>query len=188
MKKVLVRFLCIAFLLVGIAGCSSNSTSGDVVITYSIWDKIQEPGMRAIADAFEEANPGIKVNVEVTPWDQYWTKLEAAATGGTLPDVFWMHSSQSARFAEGNMLMDLTEKISNSEQVDLSKFPEELSKLYTFDGNVYAIPKDIDTVGLWYNKTLFDAAGVSYPDETWTWETLLDAAQKLTDKDNGVYG
>ena len=46
-------------------------------ITYAIWDKNQEPGMRAIADAFEAKNPDIKVNIEVTNWDQYWTKLEA---------------------------------------------------------------------------------------------------------------
>ncbi|ETJ29197.1 ABC transporter, substrate-binding protein, partial [human gut metagenome] len=68
---------------------------------------------------------------------------------------------------------DLTDKISSSSLVDLNKFPQDLVDLYKSDGKNYAIPKDYDTVGLWYNKTLFDEAGISYPDETWTWDTLL---------------
>ena len=55
---------------------SGNSSDGNVILTYSIWDKGQEPAMRAIADAFEKENPNIKINVEITPWDQYWMKME----------------------------------------------------------------------------------------------------------------
>ncbi|MGL4335955.1 MAG: ABC transporter substrate-binding protein [Turicibacter sp.] len=189
-KKLLVGMSCTILTTSMLAGCgnSSNQSNGEVVITYSIWDKIQEQGMREMADAFEVQNPGIKVNVEVTPWDQYWTKLEAAATGGALPDVFWMHSSQSARYAQSNILMNLTDKVKESNVVDLSKFPQGLVELYTIDGQTYALPKDIDTIGLWFNKTLFDEAGVEYPNETWTWDTLLEAAKTLTDKEKGVYG
>jgi multiple sugar transport system substrate-binding protein len=50
------------------------------------------------------------------------------------------------------------------------------------------MPKDYSTVGLWYNKTLFDKAGVKYPDDTWTWDDLANAAAKLTDKSKGQYG
>lgn len=179
----------IGSMLVGCGGTgSSKSQSGDTTITYSIWDKIQEPGMRQIADEFEKENPGIKVDIEVTPWDQYWTKMEAAATGGSLPDVFWMHASQVEKYIGGNAIMDLTDKISSSSLVDLNKFPKDLVDLYKSDGKNYAIPKDYDTVGLWYNKTLFDEAGISYPDETWTWDTLLENAKKLTNKDKGIYG
>ncbi|GAA2051432.1 hypothetical protein GCM10009839_67970 [Catenulispora yoronensis] len=52
----------------------------------------------------------------------------------------------------------------------------------------YGMPKDFDTVGLWYNKKLFDAAGVKYPDATWTWQNVIDAVQKLTDPGKGVWG
>lgn len=186
--SIITATMVMGTVLVGCGSSSSNGTSGNTTITYSIWDKIQEPGMRAIADAFEEENPGIKVNIEVTPWDQYWTKLEAAATGGSMPDVFWMHASQVNKYIEGSMLMDLTEKIDDSTLTSLDKFNADLVGLYSEDDKVYAIPKDFDTVALWYNKTLFDNAGVSYPDETWTWDILLDSAKKLTDKDNGVYG
>ena len=52
----------------------------------------------------------------------------------------------------------------------------------------YAVPKDYDTIALWYNKTLFDEAGISYPDDTWTWADLKDAAKKLTKDDGSQYG
>lgn len=185
--SVIATTIAVSTMLVGCGGSGENASSkGENTITYSIWDKIQEPGMRAIADAFEEKNPGIKVNVEVTPWDQYWTKLEAAASGGSLPDVFWMHAKEFTKYAKGNALLDLTEEIKGD--VDLSKYPEGLVELYSLDNKNYAVPKDFDTVGLWYNKTLFDQAGVSYPDETWTWDTLLEASKKLTNKEAGVYG
>jgi len=167
---------------------SSNNAGGDTTITYGIWDKIQQPGMEAIATAFEEQNPGIEVKVEVTPWDQYWTKLEAGAKGGSMPDVFWMHSNEIAKYATGGVLMDLTETYADSEIASLDNFPEELVELYSTEDAVYGIPKDYDTIAMWYNKTLFDEAGIAYPDETWTWDTLLETAQALNDPDNGVYG
>ena len=70
----------------------------------------------------------------------------------------------------------------------LLDFIQDIVELYQYDGKTYAIPKDYDTIGLWYNKALFDEAGVSYPDESWTWETMAEAAEKLTDKDKGQYG
>ena len=171
-------------------GCGSNGgkKSASTTLTYTIWDKNQEPGMQSIIDAFEDKNSDIKVKLEITPWDQYWTKLEAAATGGAMPDVFWMHANEIRKYAGGDMLMNLTDMIDDSEIVDMSKFPKDLVDIYSLDGENYAMPKDIDTIGLWYNKTLFDEAGVSYPDESWTWDDLLDASNKLTDSEKGIYG
>jgi len=169
-------------------GDGNAESQGDVTLTYSIWDAIQEPGMSAIAEAFEEQHPGIKVNVEVTPWDQYWTKLESSAQGGSMPDVFWMHSNEIAKYSEGNVLMDLNEVMENSESVSVDQFPEELVELYTVEDQLLGVPKDYDTIGLWYNKALFDEAGLEYPSEDWTWDDLLVAAKELTDEEAGVYG
>ncbi|MDR3139504.1 MAG: extracellular solute-binding protein, partial [Treponema sp.] len=55
-----------------------------------------------------------------------------------------------------------------------------MAGFYSVNGRQWAIPKDLDTVALWYNKTIFDAAGQPYPDATWTWDTLKAAAKKLT--------
>lgn len=188
--SVIAATLTLGTTLVGCGGASSSSGSSGkkTTITYGIWDKDQEPGMRAIADAFEKENSNIKVNIEITPWDQYWTKLEAAATGGSLPDVFWMHSNQAYRYASNGVLMDLTDNINGSSLLNLDKFPKDLVKIYEANGKNYGIPKDVDTIGLWYNKKLFDEAGVAYPNENWTWDDLLQAARKLTNEEKGVYG
>jgi len=165
-----------------------NVASGGEAVTlrFALWDSNQAKGLRKMADEFEGANPGIKINMEVTGWSDYWTMLEASATGGSLPDVFWMHSNEIYRYASNGMLLDLTDRINASDKVDLSKFPEGLVKIYNFEGKQYAVPKDFDTIGLWYNKTLFDQANLKYPDESWTWDDLYNAAKVLT-KD-GVYG
>ena len=202
MKKKFVSLLLAGVMVVtGLIGCSGSNTQSngggessssakgeDVTITYSIWDSNQEKGIRTMADEFETANPGIKINLQVVGWNDYWTMLEAAATGGSLPDTFWMHSNEIYRYASNDMLMDLTDRIKNSDKIDLGNYPEGLVKIYNEKGKQYALPKDNDTICLWYNKTMFDEAGVSYPDETWTWDTLYDAAKKLTKDDGSQYG
>jgi multiple sugar transport system substrate-binding protein len=186
-------FLISAVALISLAACqgkggqAQGTSAGNVTLKLSLWDPNQEPGISAVVKEFTEQT-GIKVSVEVTPWGQYWTLLEAAATGGSLPDVFWMHSNQAQRYGSAAILMDLTDRIAKSSVADMDNFPGELVGLYRIDGKQYAIPKDLDTIGLWYNKMLFDEAGLSYPDENWTWDDLKAAARKLTDSAKGRYG
>lgn len=166
----------------------AGSSDGTGELTVAIWDTYQEPGLKTIMEGFTEQT-GIQVKLQVTPWDQYWTMMEAGATGGTLPDVFWMHSNQVAKYAEYDLLLDLSDKIAASEVTQMDKFPQELVELYqNKDGKQVAIPKDVDTVALWYNKTAFDEASLSYPDETWTWDTFREAAKTLTKEDGSQYG
>ena len=84
------------------------------------------------------------------------------------------------------MLLDLTDRINSSQQVEMDKFPKGLTQIYNFEGKQYAIPKDFDTIGLWYNKTMFDEEKLEYPNENWTWDDLYNAAKTLTK--NGKYG
>lgn len=166
---------------------TAETASGDVVnLTMGIWDVNQKQGMDKMMMAFMEKNPNIKVEVQVTPWDECWTKMEAAATGGVLPDVFWMHTNEFAKYAGGGMLMPLNDIITEE---NLSYFSEGLVSLATYsDGKLYGVPKDFDTIALLYNKDLFDKAGISYPDDTWTWENMLEAAKKITDPASKTYG
>lgn len=193
MKSIIAAILAIT--LVGVSGCGSSKeektekkAENDGVLNVAIWEQQQEPGLTKILEAFTEKT-GIKAKIQVTPWNQYWTMLEAGATGETLPDVFLMSSDEMANYAEYEMMLDLTEKIEKSDLVDLSKFPEEIVEIYHWeDGKQYAIPKDVDTIALWYNKTLFDEAGVEYPDAEWTWEDFRSACEKLTNKEKDQYG
>ncbi len=156
-------------------------------LSVAIWDTNQEPGLTKILADFT-AETGIKAQIQVTPWDQYWTMLEAGATGGSLPDVFWMHSNEISKYSEYEMLLDLTDKIAGSKKVEMDKFPKDIVGIYNWDGKQYAVPKDFDTIALWYNKTMFDEAGVAYPNDTWTWDDFRAACEKLTKEDGSQFG
>lgn len=189
-RRIIYGMVCGIFLVCSaiFAGCSmENSAKHETVqLTYVIWDKNQKPGMDAIAEAFHEENPDIVVDVQVVPWGQYWTKLEANAASNTMPDVCWMHSQSFLRYVNQGFLLDLTDWFDVTDA--MSHVPQELAALYSKQGRVYAMPKDYDTIGLWYNKALFDEKGIAYPDENWDWGTLLEAARKLTDPAKGIYG
>ncbi len=181
--------LCAAMGMTMLAGGAITASAEEqVTIRYGIWDSNQEPTLRAIADKFEEENPNIKVEIELTPYKDYFTTLETAATGGTAPDVFWMNAPHATEYARGGMLIELSDYIADSELVSKEDFPESLINLYTIDGNWYGMPKGFDTIAVWYNKELFDNAGVAYPTSDWTWDDFVETAKQLTDTENGIYG
>nr|WP_296010163.1 sugar ABC transporter substrate-binding protein [uncultured Blautia sp.] len=163
-----------------------KSEGGDT-LSISIWDTNQEPGINEILADFTEET-GIKTKLTVVKWDEYWTMLEAGAQGGSLPDVFWMHSNESQRYMSNDMLLDLTDKIADSDLIDPANYPEDTWGLYTYDEKYYAVPKDVDTIALWYNKAMFEEAGLDYPTADWTWDDLIEAAKKLTKEDGSQYG
>ncbi len=164
-----------------------EEASDDVELSVSIWDANQEPGIKQILADFTKET-GIKTKLTVVKWDEYWTMLEAGAQGGTLPDVFWMHSNESQRYMSNDMLLDLTDKIADSDKIKLENYPEDIWGLYTWEDKQYAIPKDIDTIALWYNKKMFDEANLEYPTADWTWDDLEEAAKILTKEDGSQYG
>lgn len=166
----------------------SAAAQADVTLSYRFWDLNQAPAIEEIARAFEAKNPGIKVEIEVIPWAQYWTNLETAATGRNLPDIFWINAPNFELYASNGMLLPLDDRLAKSSLISIEDYPEALAAIYNYRGKQYGIPKDFDTIGLWYNKELFDAAGIAYPDEAWTWDDLIKAAVALTDEANQVWG
>src|SRR6266498_2673763 len=172
------------------AGCGKASSTTDanakVTLSYAVWDKNQVPAMQQLASRFTQDHPKITINVQLTPWADYWTKLKAAVTGGAAPDVFWMNGPSFQLYASNGVIRPVDAEIA-ADKVDLSAYPPSLVDLYTFNGKHYGLPKDFDTVGLWYNKELFDAKGVKYPGASWTWADFNAAAAKLTDKAKGQY-
>lgn len=165
---------------------NSASTSSDA-LEVVIWDNNQKAGLQEICNLFTEET-GIAVDIQVKDWDSYWTLLEAGASGGDMPDVFWMHSNNSQMYMSNDILLKLDDYIEASDKIDMANYMPEITELYTWDNSYYAVPKDYDTIALWYNKTMFDEAGIAYPDATWTWDDLYDAAVKLTKEDGSQYG
>lgn len=171
------RFLALCGFLV-LAAASAQTT-----ITYAIWDNNQLPAHEQIVAAFEAEHPDINVDIQVVPWGNYWDKLQTAVAGGEAYDVFWMNGANFPVYAANGVLMNLQEYM-NAEGVDLSVYPESLVELYSLEGSLYGLPKDFDTIALYYNKDLFDAAGVDYPTADWTWDDLKTAGRALTTDGN----
>ena len=175
-------------LLLSLAGCGSSD--GKTHLTFQIWDVAQRDGMQAMCDAYTaQVDPNVVIEVQVTNWSEYWTKLEAAGESNTMPDIFWMHTDQILYYADFGILADLTDLY---DEVDPNFWTEHYSQVSIgnasgSDGRMYGVPKDKDNVVLVYNMEMFDAAGVAYPDETWTWDDLMDASQKVYDA-TGKYG
>ena len=181
-----------AMMAVGMTAAVPFAVSADYSvkeIQVNIWDNNQLAGLQEIADEWS-AESGVKVNFNVVDWDNYWTLLEAGASGGDMPDVFWMHSNTAQMYMENDLLYPLDDMIAADDQIDLANYYEGIVNLYKSGDKQYALPKDHDTIALLYNKAIFDKYGVDYPTDDWTWEDLIEAETKITEagKDDGVYG
>ena len=184
-KRILAGALALGMVL-ATSACggsdSSESADGKVNLTFQIWDVGQKAGMEAMCDAYTAQNPNVEIEVQVAGWNEYWTKLEAAATGNKLPYIFWMHTNEILKYADNGMLAEVSDIVDETKFSDIS-----LKNAQGSDGKLYGVPKDKDVVCLVYNKELFDAAGVAYPDDTWTWDNLITASQQIYDA-TGKYG
>lgn len=170
------------------AKSSSEGSSGDsgkaVELSLWYWDEGQTESLKEMTANFTAKYPNITISLTQIGWDDYWTKLQAALPTGSGPDIMWMHVIASTTYAEAGLLMPLNDLIER-DNVDLSNLSQNLFEPYVINGETYGLPKDFDTIGLWYNKAMFDAAGVEYPNENWTWDDYLEAAKKLTIVENG---
>ncbi|WP_157155727.1 sugar ABC transporter substrate-binding protein [Diaminobutyricimonas sp. LJ205] len=170
-----------------LTGCSSNADTGNgdegIVITYSnfISNAGNEENLQKIVDAFEEENEGITVEVTTLPYADYFTTLQTDLAGGTVADVFDIEFANYAGYQESGVLAELKD-------VDTSVYQDSLADAYQTDGTQYALPSSFSNVVLFYNKDLFDAAGLDYPTGDWTWAEEQQAGEALTDAAAGVWG
>lgn len=149
-----------------------------ITLRYAVWDRNQLPAEQEIAKRFEQANPNIKVEIELTPAAQYFVKLDSAAAGGVAPDIFWINMPYFVQYAKNGIMQPLGDYLKDG-TVNLDNIVASSVKAYQYDGQQMAIPRDVDSIAVWYNKKLFDQAGVSYPTSDWTWDDMKKKAAEL---------
>jgi multiple sugar transport system substrate-binding protein len=198
-RKAITVLMMICLLLVSACSGGGASQSGKsaekapeglkpATLRFAIWDENQKKAMDAIIAKFNEKFPQIKVEVEiVAPVDQYLLKLETSATGKSAPDIFWTTIPYFQKYAMNGILEPLDSWMAR-DGYSLDSIYENLVKTFSYGGKVYGIPKDYDTMGLWYNKTMFDKAGIPYPNDTWDWNKLVEVGKQLNDPSKGVWG
>jgi multiple sugar transport system substrate-binding protein len=159
--------------------------SQPVEITFMAWGAPEELDVwQKIADEFHAANPNITVKMDVSDWDSYWTKLDTLFAGGTPPDVFAMDAPLYLDWQSRGVLLNLQPYIDATPGFLDGFYPGPLTGYKLADG-YYGLPRDFQTIVMFYNKDMLDAAGVSYPQQGWTWSDVRDMAKKLTADKNG---
>lgn len=162
-------------------GASSDKVSNKKTkISFALWDEVQKPVFDEIISAFEREHPDIDVDLVLTPWSQYWTKLDAAMGANTAADVFWMNTFLP-KYADAGVLEPLDSYI-EKDGVDLNQYVNVMKESLSYNDVQYCLPKGFDTVQVFYNKALFEKYGIEEPEEGWTWEDMVSMAASLREK------
>ncbi|RPF22713.1 ABC transporter substrate-binding protein [Myceligenerans xiligouense] len=161
----------------GDASSGSEEPDGPVTISLAGWDFASTPEFETLATAYEEQNEDVTVELTEYPaGEEYDTALTADLAAGTAPDVFIVKNLKNyVTFQEGGTLLDISDVAA-----ELDPATGGLEAM-AVDGATYAVPYRQDSWLLYYNKALFDQAGVDHPDGSWTWDDYADAAAELTD-------
>ena len=180
MKKLLVLVLVLLLTL-------GSTAYAAVELEMNYWMSEQDEGILPAIEAFNASQDEIVVNASSIPWSQYWDKLVVGLPAGSAPDVFTINALNVVDYARNGYLLDITD-LFESGAVDVTKYPAHTVATHTVDGVLRGIPRDFDAIAVYYNKTLFDEAGVEYPKDGWTWDEFIETAKKLTNPDAGIHG
>jgi multiple sugar transport system substrate-binding protein len=156
-----------AALLSVAAACSSGSgsgggSSGTINLTYATWQTPETAGYQKSINQFEKLHPNIHVTIESFAYNNYQPKLTTEFSSGGGPDVFWVNTPMIATWLKDGVMEDLTSKIAAA-HIDTSQYIQTLLTLHQFNGKLYGLPKDWDTIAYFYNKDYFTAHHITAP-------------------------
>ena len=139
---------------------------------------------------FNEENPNVKVEqtcVPVESWSDFIQKWITMCTSGEAPDVISLGLEAVNMAVSNDLLVPLDDIITDDEELTAKKdqYAPSLLEGFTVNDSLYGLPNGTQTMVVYYNKHMFDDAGLEYPQDGWTWDQFRETAEKLT-KD-GVY-
>jgi len=183
-RKFFVSIIILAF-VTQIAGCAPKETGGKpkrVPIKVAFWGSPEEIEIiTTTIENWQKDHPNIDVRLEHIPFNGYISKILTEIAGRAAPDIIAAEVNMFVTFASKDIFLDLNTFIEKDPVFNLGEFFSEVVDRYTVDGKLYAIPRDTAPIAcVYYNKKLFDEAGVAYPTDEWDWNDLLDKAKRLT--------
>lgn len=153
------------------SGCSQKDNR--TTLEFASWGSKSEVDiLKPILANYEKENPDIKIDFMHIP-QNYFQKIHLLFASNTAPDVIFINNLYLPIYANAGLLEEL--------QPSGEYFPQALDAL-SWKGKLYAIPRDVSNLVVYYNKDLFDQKGVPYPKADWTFDDFLKTAQKMTDK------
>lgn len=197
----LISILLVGTMLFSLAACGStensqSSSAGNTAESeqielelYTWWNTGEQAAGNAVIEEFEKENPNIKVNVNYIPYENYSSKLNSVISAGETPDIFFIQEYLVKEWGEKGVGMDLAPMY---EEIGVK--PEEVyvpSAMFKTDEHLWGISPNMTTLLMYYNKNLFQEAGIEPPPadakEPWTWEEYVEAAKKLTKDTDGKH-
>jgi len=143
---------------------TASTEGGSTTLTWAMWGSPEEVAThQKVADIFMADHPDIKIEIMSAPWADYFTKVQtlwASGDASQIPDVLFITPVNT--YAAQGVLEDLTSYIEKA-GTDLKDYWPSLMDFGTYNGKVYGFPRDAGVEVLYYNKDLFDKAGLSIP-------------------------
>ncbi len=182
--RIALAFVCSALLA---AGCAKPSAESGTVIKVAFWGSPEEVTIiQDLVNEWQKQRPDVHVRLEHTPFSNYVSRLLTRMAGNVAPDIMAVEVNLFPGLWAKDAFLSLTPFIDRDKDFRLGDFFPEVVERFTVNGPVYAIPRDTAPFAcVYYNKKLFDQAGVPYPTDDWTWDDLLRAAKKLTKVEDG---
>lgn len=157
-------------------------------------DPTDEVAYQDLIDAFGAAHPAIQVNlINIPSGGDFRKRLAADFAAGTPPDLFLINYRHLGRFLASGAVEPLTAYLATSTLINAADYYPQALAAFQWDGEQFCMPQNMSSPVIYYNKALFDAAGVAYPADDWSWADFVATAQALTqDRDSDgvmeIYG
>ncbi|MEV5025767.1 sugar ABC transporter substrate-binding protein [Paenibacillus sp. LPE1-1-1.1] len=163
-------------------------------VTLTFWrnsgNKAENAAYDQLIAGFMEKHPSIRIQMMPFPYSDYDTKLRTSVAAGNPPDIMAIDAPNLASYAEAGALLPLTNHFQRDGHIE--DIPQTTIDGYIYRQNIYLAPMTESSIAMFYNKKMFEAAGIPLPsrnpDEAWTWEQVLSAAKKINDPGRGIYG
>lgn len=185
-----------AVLAMGLAACGgsgggasgSSSSGGVTTMTWQMWSgsEIETEALNKLSEMVTQAHPDIKLTIQTSTFPDYWTKLAAQASGGDVGCILGVQGPRAPSIA--SLMLPLDQGKLDAAGIKMSDFNSSITQALQSDGQQIAVPYDFGPLVVFYNKDLFEKAGVKTPTTTWTVDEFEAAARKLTADGKNGYG
>ena len=175
-----------AGIALGALGMAVPAMAQTVIKVWSI-DGANAPGVGdTLSKEFNDANTDIQIDYRIIQFDDIVNEALRAFATGNAPDIISLDNPDFALFSSRGAFLDITDRVAASSVIKTDNYFEGPLNSVMWDGKLYGVPKYTDTIALFYNKDLFEKAGIAEPPKTWS--ELVDTAAKLTDPSTNTYG
>jgi multiple sugar transport system substrate-binding protein len=196
-RGILLTLLCV----LALAGCGGddggNGGGGDLSgdVSFMVFGDPEEiQAFRNVIGAYENEQPDVNVNlIEASDRDDLIARLSTSFAAGTPPDLFLLNYRFYAQFAARDVLEPIEDRVDDSDVFQQEDFYKEAMDAFRFNDTLTCLPQNISSLVVYYNKDMFQEAGVAFPKEGWKWDDMVETAKKLTKDSDGdgqaeVYG